>query len=148
MIFRELINASVQAKNSTEVLAEGAKLLYNGGFVKETYFHALVVRESKFPTGLILKNISVAVPHTDRVYVIKPGICVMKMMHPVPFRHMGDPNQIVKADLVLMMAILNSNEQIDTLKKTVNIFQNQLIIDEFKKAKTDVELFRVAKKYL
>ena len=37
-------------------------LLYNGGYVKDTYIDAVVGRELEFPTGLILKDIQIAMP--------------------------------------------------------------------------------------
>ena len=148
MIYKNLVNSAVEAGSTEEVLVRGAKMLFNNGFVKKTYCEAILARERKFPTGLKLRNLSVAIPHTDSIYVNKPGICVMKLKKPATFSHMGDPSQRVDANLIFMMAILDPSEQIDTLKKVVDAFQNCTIIDEFKTADNDEDLYAVAKKYL
>lgn len=148
MIFENLIDSSVTAVSAAEALARGAKMLFDHGFVKASYQGAVLEREKNFPTGLMLKNISVAMPHTDSIYVIKPGICIMRMDKPVTFKHMGNSEQPVEVNLIFMMAILNPNAQIDTLKKVVDVFQNCAVIDEFKAAATNEKLYEVAKNYL
>lgn len=148
VIFKELINASVTARDSKDVLEQVGKMFFENGFVKDTYVNAALEREKVFPTGLILKSASIAMPHTDSEHVNKPGICIAKLTNPVDFGHMGDPDTIVHANLIFMMAITNPSEQIDTLKKVMKVFQSEEASMEFKNARDNKELYEVAKKYL
>lgn len=61
---------------------------------------------------------------------------------------MGEPSKIVHAELIFMMAILDPKEQIETLKKVLNVFQDDNAFREFKIATDNMELYKVAKKYL
>jgi PTS system galactitol-specific IIA component len=94
-----------------------------------------------------LKSVSIALPHTDIIHVKKTSICVALLTNPVTFSHMGNPNIFVEVELIFMIAILNPNEQIDTLKKLLEILQNDKVASEFKDAK-DNDLYAIAKKYL
>lgn len=148
VIFKELINSSVAAVDSDDAIRQVGKIFYDNGFVKDTYVEAVAAREKKFPTGLQLKGIAVAMPHTDSMHVNKPGICVARLEKPVVFAHMGDPDTLVQAELLFMMAIRNPDEQIDNLKKVLKVFTDEGAALEFKNAKDDEELYAIAKKYL
>ena len=147
-VFPELIAVDVEAKNSEDAIRKIGQLFYDNGFVKDTYIDAVVVRESKFPTGLQLDGIAVAMPNTDPPHVRKSGVCVAKLAHPVPFIHMGEEERTVEAELIFMMAILSPDEHMDTLQKVLKVFQNAEIAKEFKNAKDTDELYKTAMKYI
>lgn len=148
IIFKELINSAVTAKDSQDVLEQVGRMLFDQGFVKETYIGAAIEREKNFPTGLKLKNIAIAMPHTDSIHVNKPAICVARLNNKVPFSHMGYSDMSVDAELVFMMAITDPDKQIQTLKKAMEVFQNDQAVSEFQNAAANEDLYQVAKKYL
>lgn len=148
VIFNELINSFVSVTNCEDAIRKTGKILYDNGFVKDTYVDAVVAREKDFPTGLQLKEIAVAIPHTDCVHVYKPGICITRLNKPITFIHMGEFERCVDVEIIFMMAIQNPSEQIDTLKRMVQIFSNEDVVRKFKDAKTNDQLFKVAKQYL
>lgn len=144
----ELIMVDVEASNYEEAIRKVGKRLFDNGYVKDTYIDAVVAREADFPTGLHLEGIDIAMPHTAGVHVNTPAVCVAKLAKPVVFSHMGDPDTKVEATLLFMMAIKNPDEQIETLQAVMGVFTNQEAIAELKAAKTESELFTVAKKYI
>ena len=144
----ELILVDVEANNYEEAIRKVGKRLFDNGYVKDTYIDAVVAREADFPTGLHLEGIDIAMPHTAGIHVNTPAVCVAKLAKPVEFSHMGDPETKVQATLLFMMAIKNPDEQIETLQAVMGIFTNQEAIEELKAAKTEAELFSVAKKYI
>ena len=146
--YEDLIILDVDANDYEDAIRQVGALLYNGGYVKDTYIDAVVGRELEFPTGLILKDIQIAMPHTAGVHVNKPAVCVAKMKHPVTFGHMGDPDTKVEAEILFMMAIQDPNAQIQTLSNMMGVFQNSEAVAEFKAASTKEELFAVAHKYI
>nr|WP_319489869.1 PTS sugar transporter subunit IIA [uncultured Caproiciproducens sp.] len=146
--YRELILCDVDAKDCADAIRQvGAKFLA-AGFVKDTYIDAVVAREDIFPTGLQLENIAVAMPHTDSQHVNRPGVCIAQLKHPVTFGHMGDPDLKVEAELLFMMAIKDPDEQVETLKKVLSVFQHPDIVAAFRDAKNEEELFVSAQKYI
>ena len=144
----ELIILDVEAENYEEAIRKVSALLYDGGYVKDTYTDAVIAREADFPTGLILKDINIAMPHTAGVHVNVPAVCVAKMAKPVVFGHMGDPDTKVPADILFMMAIKDPDAQIDTLQNVMSIFTNAEAIAELKVAKDKKTLFEVVSKYI
>lgn len=147
-VHEELILVNVEAENYEEAIRKVGKRLFDNGYVKDTYIDAVVAREVDFPTGLHLEGIDIAMPHTAGIHVNTPAVCVAKLAKPVEFSHMGDPETKVQATLLFMMAIKNPDEQIETLQAVMGIFTNQEAIEELKAAKTEAELFSVAKKYI
>ncbi len=146
--YRDLIAVDVEAKSAEEAIRKVGALLEKGGYVKDTYVDAVAKRETEFPTGLILKDIQVAMPHTAGVHVNKPAVCIAKLAQPVRFAHMGDPDTPVDATLLFMMAIKNPDEQVETLQAVMGVFTNAEAVAALKAAKTEDELFAAAQKYI
>lgn len=147
-VFRELTAVNMEARDSEEAIRKAGALFYENGFVKDSYVDAVVAREEGFPTGLQLDGIGVAMPHTDPPHVSRSGVCVVKLSRPVTFCHMGEPEKQVEAELLFMMAILNSDEHMETLQKVLKVFQNAEIAKKFKDAQDAEQLYQVAAKYI
>ncbi|MPW26134.1 PTS sugar transporter subunit IIA [Alkalibaculum sp. M08DMB] len=148
MIVKELIDVSLDANDSEDAIKKVGKILFDQGYVKNTYINAVVDREKVFPTGLKLKSTSVAMPHTDSVHVNEPAICVARLNKPVTFCHMGSADNYIQVELIFMMAITDPNKQLDTLKRMMSVFQDDEAALEFTNARDNDELYRIAKKYL
>ena len=147
-IYRELIMTDVDAKDSEDAIRQVGQLFLKYGFVKDTYIDAVAEREKVFPTGLQFETIAIALPHTDIIHVNKPGVTVAKLAHPVEFDHMGEPGHKVQAEMLFMMAIVDPEDQIGTIMKVLNVFQNKEAMEAFKKAETEDEIYEVAKTYI
>lgn len=147
-IYEDLIICGVDAADAEDAIRQVGRLLYQKGFVKETYIDAVAAREKEYPTGLQLKNMAVAMPHTAGVHVNTPAVCVAKLAHPVVFAHMGDPETKVQAELLFMMAIQNPDAQIETLQKVMKVFTDEAAVAEFKAADDKMSLYRAAKAHI
>jgi len=147
-INENLIIYGVNAENAEDAITQVGALLLGGGYVKETYIPAVAARESEYPTGLQLKNIGVAMPHTSGIHVITPAVCVAKLSKPVEFGHMGDPDTKVQAELLFLMAIKNPDEQLETLQKVMGVFTNDEAIKKISNAANKMELYEAAKAYI
>jgi len=148
IVCKELTLVNIKASNSEDVIRQVGKVLYDSGFVKDTYVDAVVEREKIYPTGLQLKDIGIAMPHTDSEHVHKSGICIAALTNPITFEHMGMPETKVEAEIIFMMSILDPGEHIDNLKKLLDVFGSEDVVREFKAAKTQEELYSVAAKYI
>lgn len=146
--YRELIIHDLEAENDEDAIRKVGAKLYNAGFVKDTYIEATVGREVEYPTGLQLENIAIAMPHTDAEHVNRPAVCIARLKKPVTFAHMGDPDTKVEAEIIFMMAILNPDEQIDTLQKVLGVFQQPDVVAAFCNADSEDKLFAAAQKYI
>ena len=147
-VFRDLIVLDVEAADCVDAIHKVGARLFEGGYVKDSYIDAVAAREDEFPTGLILEDINIAMPHTSGTHVNKPAVCVAKLKNPVVFGHMGDPDTKVNAELLFMMAIKNPDEQVETLQNVMGVFTNSEAVAALKAASDEETLYAVAKKYI
>lgn len=130
----ELVLVGIEASNRCEVLATMSGNLFRQGYVQESYIQAIQEREVHYPTGLPAAEIGVAIPHTDAVHVNKAAVSIGILKKPVLFQMMGNPSQIIEAEIVFMLAIKEPQEQISMLQKLSSLFQNRTLLRNLRKA--------------
>ena len=141
LLKEELIVINMKAKNSDESINKLAKILYEKGFVKESYIQGILEREKNFPTGLPTEGVGVAIPHTDAEHVNNPAIAIAVLEKPVAFKMMGGAiEQEVEVQILFMLAIKESKTQIELLQKLMNIFQDKKILESIQKSLTPAEI--------
>lgn len=115
----------ISARTAEEVIARLAAKLEAIGAVRPSYLSAVIAREAEIPTGLPLApDFAVAVPHTDREHVLRPGFAIATLAEPVSFRSMEDPDQELPVRIVFALAITNKNEQIEMLQAVAELLQD------------------------
>ena len=91
----------------------------------------------------------VAVPHAiERDYVLEPRVLVATLKEPVAFKEMGDGVRDVMVDIVFLLAVCGSNDQLTILQKIVGLFSESDAMAELKQASTTSELYKVLTHYL
>lgn len=138
MFSREFILFNVEAENAEELLVQLAAKLFRAGYVKDTFARALVDREKAFPTGLPTVGVKVALPHTYAIHVLKPVILVASLKRPLAFKEMGNGINDVMAELVFVLAITNPKNEVQLLRKLMDIFTKEDVLLELK-ASSDAE---------
>lgn len=148
LINKDLIFLDFEAKDKLDLLSKLSKILFDKGYVKETFYEGLINREKVFPTGLVTEGPGVAIPHTDSKHVKKAVMLVAKLKKPVIFKEMADGINDVPAELIFMLAIDNPNEQVMTLSKLMGIFSSKQILNSLKNASDKEEIFSILSKQL
>lgn len=147
-VHRKLILFDVDAENAEDAIRQIGAPLLEHGYVRDTFIDAVIQREKEYPTGLQLRTMGVAMPHTFGVHVITPAVCVAKLAHPVEFRHMGEGDLKVSAEILFMMAISDPKKQLETLSNIMGVFVNDEAMIEFANARGTQELFEAARRYI
>lgn len=147
-VYEDLVLYGIEAKDAEDAIRQVGQHLLDKGFVKDTYIDAVAQREKEYPTGLQLKDMAVAMPHTAGIHVNTPAVCVAKLAKPVIFNHMGDPDTKVEAELLFMMAIQSPDAQLDTLQKVMGVFTNDAAVAQLKAAADQSALYEAAKQYI
>ena len=115
----------ISARTAEEVITQLAAKLEEIGTVKPSYRSAVISREAEIPTGLPLaEDLAVAVPHTDREHVLRPGFGLATLVEPVPFRSMDNPDAELPVRVVFALAVTDKNEQIDMLQAVAALLQD------------------------
>jgi len=118
-----------EAGDSKEVITHLGKLLFDAGYVRETFVDAALDRESRLPTGLPLSgDVNAAIPHTEVEHVLKPGLAMATLSTPVTFQNMVSPEEAVPCQLVFVMALDQPKAQIEMLQEIAGILQNPAVI--------------------
>jgi len=105
--------------------------LHAAGYVKDTFYDACVAREKEYPTGLPTE-INVAIPHTDAVHVNIPAICMLRLLQPVKFKNMGDPDEEVDAEFVFNMALQHNHDQLPLIQAIIKVAQDAEYLSSLK----------------
>ena len=140
LIKRDLILTNLDFNNSSEIIKELSLLLEKGDYVKDTFCQAVIKREKEFPTALLSKDVKVAIPHTDSEFVNKSAIAIAVLSKPIIFRQMDDPNQEINVDIVFLLAIKNSKQQLKVVQKMIELFQKPGLLLKMKTYKSSEKI--------
>jgi len=147
-VAKELILVQQEVEKREEILANLSDLLYEQGYVKASFKNALLSREKEFPTGLLTKVTGVAIPHTGSNHVIKPAIAIGTLKKPIHFFAMDNPSKTVLVDIVLLLAIRESDSHLAMLQRIMKILHQEDVLIGIQEAKTDTEVMGLIMKHL
>lgn len=141
-----LVNESVE--NKQDIIKKLGQLLFDQGFVKDTYIQAVLDREIVYPTGLKARVTGVAVPHTDTEHVINPAVAIATLKKPVVFNGMGAPETEVHVSIVLMLAIHDPKEVVNVLRKVIFVIEDDKALTEILAAKEKSGIKNIMKAHI
>lgn len=104
------------------------------GFVTNEFLKAIKEREMKYPTGLHLEAMNIAIPHTDVEYVKSPFVYICKLNSPLSFIQMGTNDVKVEVETVMILGIKEPKEQVGMLSGLMSVFNNKDFIEKLRKA--------------
>ena len=123
------------ASDSEDVISHLGRLLFDAGYVRDSFVDAALDRESRLPTGLPLSGgVNAAIPHTEVEHVLKPGLAMATLSAPVTFQNMVSPEESVPCQLVFVMALDQPKAQIEMLQEIAGILQNPAVINSLMEA--------------
>lgn len=126
-----------EATTFSNVIHTLANVLIKKGLVKKEYPEHVIAREKKYPTGLPTHPFGVAIPHTDAKWVNHNAISVAILKKPITQRVMGTDDETVKVSIVFMLALGQSNKQLNILSKLMTVFQDEKTLEKLKTAEDD-----------
>ena len=127
-IKKQCIFVDMEAESSDEIFEKMGGALIQSGNCRSSYIEALKEREKIFPTGVMVKDTGVAIPHTDPEHVLDSSIAIGVLKKPVDFFHMGtNPKEGAKVPVtfVIMLAIAGK-QHLEMLQKAIQLIQDVL----------------------
>jgi len=146
MFKEELVSINVEVDSEEQLFSYVAKRLKEGRYVKDSYLEGITKREEEFPTGLITKNLNIALPHSDPEHIREPFIYVVRINNNVTVKQMGD-NQEMKVKDFFFLGIKEPSGQVGVLQSLMNLFMNDDFVKEYIEAQSQEEIFNTIKKY-
>ena len=149
MIWEELdqalIFSDMEAQDYQEVMKKLGGAFIENGYAHESYIDALIAREKEFPTGLDVNGIGVAIPHTDVSHVKKPGVAIAVLKQPVDFIQMGADDDIVKVQLIFMLAVVDPSAHLERLQRILQVIQDTEVLEKLLKVKDQKQIIEIIK---
>ena len=141
-----LVNQKVETKE--EIIRKLGGMLYEQGFVKDTYTQAVVDREVVYPTGLQARAAGVAVPHTDTEHVIKPAVAIATLQEPLIFQGMGMPDTKIPVTIIMMLAIHDPKLVVHILRKVIMIIENDEALTNILAADNGAQIEKIMQEHI
>lgn len=142
-ISEENILVGTEAKSCEDIIKKLGALLYNNGFVRDTFTQAVLDREKMYPTGLQTNTFGFAIPHTDTEHVIKASLAIATLQEPVPFRAMDNPDINIPVTIVMMLAIRDPKKVVPILRSVISIIEDGDALIALSKASSTLEIKEV-----
>jgi PTS system galactitol-specific IIA component len=79
--------------------------------------------------------------------VIDEGISIAILKNPVEFRGMGNPKEIVKVEIIILLAIKNPAKQLGILQKIITIIQNKEMLEKIKAAQDPKRVYNLIRTF-
>jgi len=128
MLREDLVFTQKHFESKEDAILFLAEQLKEKGYIYKTFANAVVEREEKYPTGLYLGKINVAIPHTDTKHVKQSGVAILTLDKPVIFNKMDDPSQTIPVLIIFLLAVSEPNEYVQFLSKLATSFSNDKTI--------------------
>jgi len=144
----ENILVKAHANSSADIIRQLGSLLFQNGFVKDTYIQAVLDREELFPTGLQIPSLGFAIPHTDTEHVNKAAVAIATLDQPVTFRAMDNPDVEVPTNIVMMLAISDPKSVVTVLRKVISILEDEPALLILLNAKSKEEIRQVVYRHI
>lgn len=144
---KDLICVDLEAANSFDVFDHLAGKLIQHGCCKTSYLQALKDREVVFPTGVMVDQIGVAIPHTDPEHINKSAIGIATLKEPVNFYHMGtnpEEGMEVPVKFVIMLAIAG-RDHLEFLQKAIMLIQDYDLLQKLVTSKDSEDIIELIK---
>lgn len=139
----KLIFCGLECKDAIQVLEKLGSTIYQEGMVTEQYTEGLIKREKDFPTGLDIKGIGVAMPHTGADLVKEDGFAVAVLKKPVKFRQMGTDDRQIDVQLVFIPVIREICQYMEKLQDILKIIRDRKILEKLLAASDKEEIIRI-----
>ena len=132
---KELINidniyTNVDVDNFEDLIYKLSLKLIETGDVLEEFPNEVIKRDKVFPTGLPTNPFGVAIPHTDAVFTNNNRLVIATLKKDMPFKVMGSENDSVNVRVVFLLALSESNKQLNVLKNVISVISNRELLEK------------------
>jgi len=144
LVREELIDLNNDNTNVEDFFRQASDKLIELDYAEDTFFEAIYEREKKYPTGLELPKIVIAIPHTDVDHIKEPFIYVNKMeSKSLEFIQMGTDDVSVYPEYVIVLGIKEPEEQVGLLSTLIELFSDAEFVEEFKHIQSEKEMYNL-----
>lgn len=102
------VRSGISFVDRSEVLTHIGNEMLAKGVVHDTWPQALITREAEFPTGIMLEQHAIAIPHCEAIHAKSSAIYLLRPTNKVHFQQADDDNDVAVS---LVIALIVENPQ-------------------------------------
>lgn len=125
-----------KVRTKDEVIQKMGQLLVTQGYVKPDYVEGVYQLEQLRPTFV---GHQAAMPHADPSYVLRPGVAIAKLLHPVDW----DGHEV---SMVYMLALCSSSH--GAIKEIYKLITSKSFFNSLDNVQNEIEFFSTVSKCL
>ncbi len=88
------VRSGISFVDRSEVLTHIGNEMLAKGVVYDTWPQALIAREAEFPTGIMLEQHAIAIPHCEAIHAKSSAIYLLRPTNKVHFQQADDDNDV------------------------------------------------------
>ncbi|MBS4536649.1 PTS sugar transporter subunit IIA [Clostridium sp. D2Q-14] len=138
------IFVDIEVSNFEELILLITKPLVADGDVVEEFAEQVIKREENFPTGLPTEPYGVAIPHTDSKFVRKNKVTIATLKQPIEMEVMGGTDEKIDVSIVFLLALGQSNKQLNILQKLMGILNKEDVLTRIKEGSKE-KIYEITK---
>lgn len=132
----DLMFFNVTCNNKEDLLKMICEDLFNKGYVKNSFYNAIIEREKIYPTALPTVGVKVAIPHTDVEHVNKPCIAFFNLNNTIKFKEMGNGINDIDVEMGFVLVTDDKKSQVHILQSLISLFMNEQFLLSLKQSST------------
>lgn len=131
IIDKSNIFSRITTENFADLISFISAPLVSNKDVSQEFPDQVIEREKKFPTGLPIQSFGVAIPHTDTKFVNNDKLTIVTLDKPISMGVMGGTGEEkVDVSIIFLLALSQSNKQLNILTELMKIFQKSNLLDK------------------
>lgn len=134
LFIRELTEFDWDIASQQEFFSRFTDKVEANEYALPSFRSAIIDREAKYPTALPTEPEAIAIPHADAEHIITPFIAPIKLKSPVPWREMGNDDNIHDVRFIFALGFNNTDGHVQVLQLLLNNFQDPNFISALKSA--------------
>lgn len=146
MINDDLFYFGNEFASKEELLSMIADKLHLKGYVNSLYKEKIIEREQKYPTGLKLDGLNIAICHAEPEFAKEDTVYAIKPKRPVAFTN-AETMEAIDVDLVIGLVFTTGPKHLDVLKKIATLLLDKEIIKRINEMENRQELITFFKEY-
>ena len=115
------VRSGISFVDRSEVLTHIGNEMLAKGVVYDTWPQALIAREAEFPTGIMLEQHAIAIPHCEAIHAKSSAIYLL--------RPTADDDNDVAVSLVIALIVENPQQQLKLLRCLFGKLQQPDIVE-------------------
>ena len=124
------IVTGIEATSAAEAIRPLSERLIDAELVEPDFLTHIMAREARFPTGLPLQPVGVAIPHTDPEHARTSALAVGVLSRPVDFGVMASSDdEVTPISVIFLLAIAPGTRHMNVLGSLTRLFRDGAFLE-------------------